>query len=153
MCYGGNSGSITIAASGGSGTLGYSINNGANFQTSNVFNNLSSGIYSIIVKDVNACPIDSVIFIAEPAPIVFNVVVTNSTCSTNNGSLLVNASGGVGALQYSINNGLTYQSSNSFSNLLDGNYSVVVKDANLCTHSFVALLNDEPAPAISSVVK
>ncbi|MBL0048064.1 MAG: gliding motility-associated C-terminal domain-containing protein [Bacteroidetes bacterium] len=152
LCYGGNSGSISIVASGGSGTLGYSINNGANFQSSAVFTNLSSGIYSVIVRDANACPVDSIVFIAEPSPIVFTVTNGSTTCSANNGTLQINASGGSGTLQYSINNGLTYQSTNSFSNLASGNYYVVVKDAHACTHSFVALLSAIPAPSIATVV-
>jgi subtilisin-like proprotein convertase family protein len=43
------SGSITINATGNS-TLEYSINNGANWQTANVFNNLTPGNYPVVVR-------------------------------------------------------------------------------------------------------
>lgn len=45
--------SVTIHAE-GSGNYVYQLDNG-NFQTSNVFNNLSSGTHTITVKDVNGC--------------------------------------------------------------------------------------------------
>jgi hypothetical protein len=47
-----------------------------------------------------------------------------------NGSILINPIGGTAPYQYSINNGTTFQSSNIFSNLCGGSYSVVVKDSN-----------------------
>ncbi|HKV42724.1 MAG TPA: putative Ig domain-containing protein, partial [Blastocatellia bacterium] len=54
-CIGSATGSITVSASGGTGTLTYSNNNGASFQTSNVFPNLTAGTYSVVVKDANGC--------------------------------------------------------------------------------------------------
>ncbi len=49
-------GSITITASGGSGSFEYSINGGANFQDGNVFNNLDTGSYDIVVRDkISGC--------------------------------------------------------------------------------------------------
>lgn len=47
-----------------------------------------------------------------------------------NGSILINPIGGTAPYQYSINNGTTFQSSNIFTNLCGGSYSVVVKDSN-----------------------
>lgn len=46
-------GSITVSASGSTGFT-YNLNNGT-FQSSNVFNNLAAGSYSLIAKDVNGC--------------------------------------------------------------------------------------------------
>ena len=48
-------GSLTINGSGGTGTLVYSIDGGANFQAANTFTGLSSGTYSIVVQDDNGC--------------------------------------------------------------------------------------------------
>lgn len=48
-------GSITITASGGAGNYKYSLDN-INFQTNNVFTGLTSGNYTVYVKDENACP-------------------------------------------------------------------------------------------------
>jgi len=49
----GNTGSITVTASGSTG-LTYNINNGT-YQASNIFNALASGNYTVGVKDVNGC--------------------------------------------------------------------------------------------------
>jgi gliding motility-associated-like protein len=58
---------------------------------------------------------------------------TDATCFVN-GSITVNATGGVAPLQYSINGG-AYQSSNSFPNLQPGTYTVTTRDAALCNFS------------------
>jgi gliding motility-associated-like protein len=55
---------------------------------------------------------------------------TNATCFVN-GSITVSGTGGVAPLQYSINGG-TYQSSNTFTNLQPGTYTVTTRDASSC---------------------
>jgi len=50
-----NGGSITITASGGTTPYQYSINGGNTFQSSNVFSNLSAGVYNVFVKDNAGC--------------------------------------------------------------------------------------------------
>lgn len=51
----GNNGSISIIANGGTKPYQYSISEFGSFQDSNIFNNLSAGNYSIMVKDANGC--------------------------------------------------------------------------------------------------
>lgn len=60
-----------------------------------------------------------------------NAVINNSSCNTNNGSITVTANGGQAPYQYSINAGLSYQSSPIFNGLGPGNYTVFVQDSNL----------------------
>lgn len=50
----------------------------------------------------------------------------------NSGSITANAGGGRAPLQYQLNSG-AYQSSNTFTNLAPGVYSLTVKDADNCT--------------------
>lgn len=50
-----NNGSISIIANGGTKPYQYSISELGGFQNSNIFNNLSSGSYSVVVKDANGC--------------------------------------------------------------------------------------------------
>jgi gliding motility-associated-like protein len=59
------------------------------------------------------------------------VAKADATCIVN-GTITVTATGGVAPLQYSINGGTTYQSSNIFTNVLPGTYSVVTRDAGTC---------------------
>src|SRR5690606_20563525 len=55
---------------------------------------------------------------------------TDATCSVN-GTITVTATGGAAPVEYSINGG-GYQSSNVFSNLQPGTYTVTVRDAGTC---------------------
>lgn len=55
--------------------------------------------------------------------------VNNAVCGTN-GSIIVSASGGQTPYQYSIDNGLTYQTSPIFNGLTPNNYAVFVRDVN-----------------------
>jgi len=55
---------------------------------------------------------------------------------TNNGSIIVEATGGTPPLMYSIDGGNTFQSSPTFDNLMYGEYPVVVQDAtDNCAYS------------------
>jgi len=143
-----NNGAITInVVSGGVGSLLYSINGGQAFQSSNQFNGLLPGLYTIVIQDANGClAYDTATVNNLNAPVINNIVLTNSTCyGSNNGSITINASGGVGVIQYSINNGTTFFATNFFNNLPDANYKVVVKDANGCISSTNVNIT-EPAP-------
>ncbi len=58
--------------------------------------------------------------------------VINESCAKNDGSIAINASGGVAPYSYSLNGG-NYQSSNTFNNLTAGTYIVNVKDLKSCS--------------------
>jgi len=60
-------------------------------------------------------------------PVVSAPTVTQPTCAGQlTGSIVVNATGST-TMEYSINNGVTWQASNTFNNLAAGNYNVVVR--------------------------
>ncbi|MFN8235240.1 MAG: PKD domain-containing protein [Bacteroidia bacterium] len=153
-CNGANNGSITINANGGTGTLQYSIDNGATYQSGNVFSSLSPGSYNIVVQDANGCTTTATANITEPTAVVINgTPVTDANCNgANNGAITINANGGTGTLQYSIDNGVTYQASITFSSLSPGSYNIVVQDANGCTTSVIANITEPTALSFSSVV-
>jgi hypothetical protein len=68
-------------------------------------------------------------------PLSIAIQKTNPTCSNiSDGSIVVNATGGIPPYQYSLNN-VTFQSSAIFSNLPSGNYTVYVKDSLNTTNS------------------
>ena len=135
-CHGASTGQITVGAAPASAwiaPLDYSINNGA-FQSSNVFNNLPVGTYTIKIKDATGC-IDSLIvdiIQAFPDLQITNTVTVNGSCTgTLDGSITLTATGGKPPLQYSVD-GTTFQNSNLF-NVTAGHYTITVKDANGCT--------------------
>ncbi len=150
-CFGYNDGSVVVNVTGGTGTLSYSINGGITSQSSNIFSALSAGNYTVIVTDAQGCSVTASVTITEPDEIVVNVAVTDASCGVSNGSITLSASGGAGSLQYSINNGSSYQSGGSFPNQGAGNYQIIVQDANGCIATDVASVNNTNAPVISNV--
>ncbi|MEO7266131.1 MAG: gliding motility-associated C-terminal domain-containing protein [Ferruginibacter sp.] len=132
-CNAGNTGSIVLVASGGSGgPYQYSINGGGTYQPTGTFNNLIAGAYNVRIRDAGACLKDTVINITQPPAITASTTSINATCSaTPNGTITVTASGGTAPLSYSIN-GTTFQASNVFT-VFDGTYTITVKDNNGCT--------------------
>ncbi len=53
-CAGDNDATITISAT-GSGQIEYSIDGGANYQTSNIFTGISPGSYTVLIRDASDC--------------------------------------------------------------------------------------------------
>lgn len=149
-CYGSNNGSITINASGGVGVLQYSINNGVTFFATNFFNNLSDANYKIVVKDANGCISSTTTDITEPAPISLSADLTPTQCGLNNGAININLTNGIAPFQYSIDNGVTFFSTDIFQNLAAGNYTAVITDATGCTRTRVFNITSSSAPSVSS---
>lgn len=145
-------GSITVVASGGTGTLTYTLNPGSISNTNGTFNGLGAGTYTVDVTDANGCgPISTGnIILNSPSTIsIDNVIVTDVTgCyGDNNGSIEIVASGGTPPLQYSIDGGTTFFPSNIFTNLTANDYIVVVNDANNCPQSTLVTIN-QPAQIV-----
>ena len=133
-CNGGSDGSFTITATGGTGILMYSKDDGMNYQASNVFSGLAAGEYKWAVKDANGCILKGTNALLNPVLIAVSVGAVNPSCcvTLRDGSITLNATGGTSILMYSIDNGVSYQTSNFFGTLGAGVYQWVVKDANNC---------------------
>ena len=140
---GGSNGTLTIAANGGTGNLQYSIDGGATYSSTNTFSLLPSGNYPIAVRDANNCVATNVAFVPLNAPPVINTInKTDESCfGASNGSINISASGLFGPFQYSIDGGLNFVASNSFTNLAPFFYNVVVQDANGCIASSTVTIN------------
>ncbi len=136
-CAGLNNGQIFVSASGGTAPLTYSIN-GTTFVTSNTFNGLSAGNYTVTVKDANGCQQTFSTTITSPTPLSLTCVPTVSNGS--NGTITVTGSGGNLPYTYSID-GTNYYSGSLFSGLAIGVYTVYIKDANGCISSMEVNIN------------
>lgn len=127
-------GSVIITAVGQELPLEYSINDGGTFQADNTFDNLVGGEYPIIVRDQAGCTITAWATLSgggEP-PVIDEILIEQAACAENQNSITVNAVSGSNQLSYSIN-GVDFQQSNRFGDLLPGNYSVSVADENGCS--------------------
>jgi hypothetical protein len=131
-CNGGTA-TLTVNATGGTAPYTYSLN-GAAYVSSNVFSNLTGGVYTITVKDATGA-------IYTAASVTVNASVSITATATLNGQIMCNggttsitvsaAAGGTAPYTYSINGG-AFVSSNVFSSLTAGVYTITVKDANGC---------------------
>jgi large repetitive protein len=145
-------GTITMTAAGGTGAYQYSVDNGVTYGVTPTVDSLCAGSYNLRVRDQENCMVTSLQAIASPTPVTFTTTLTSSTCSSNNGIIQINANGGTGGYQYSIDNGATFVGGNTFNNLLAGNYIVVVQDANGCSEDATVTLLDQASPQITNAV-
>ncbi len=125
-------GSITISANGGIAPLQYSIDAGQTWQVQNTFQLLGSGNYQLRVRNANGtCTISGPIvsLSASPdEPIIADVFFANPTnCAESDGLITVIVPNNGGQFEFSIDGGQSYQPSNSFLNLGEGVYEVVVR--------------------------
>ena len=88
------------------------------------------------------------------APLQASLEITKSTCNGTqncNGSISVTTSYGQAPYTYSINNGVTYQSSNIFNGLCPNTYTILVKDSVGSTLSKIATLGYDEAPVTYTI--
>jgi large repetitive protein len=131
-CFNGNDGTITLTSTGGTGAVQYSVNNGINFQSSGTFTGLTAGTYLCSVKDNAGCSSYASVVITQGQELNLTANAVSPSChSGNNGTITVASTGGTGTHSFSVN-GINYQSSNLFTNLFAGTYTVYVKDITSC---------------------
>ncbi len=132
-------GSIDVSVNGGTSPYTYSWTGPLGYSSSvedPTF--LLSGSYSLNVSDSNGCSVSSSsMLVDEPNAISVSAISsTNITCNgSTDGIITITATGG-GTLKYSIDNGSTYQTSNSFIGLSASIYTVDVSDNNSCTATY-----------------
>jgi len=153
-CFNFSDGNLDIKAIGGTLPLLYSINNGENFQSIGYFANLKAGNYNLLIKDASSCNTDSLAVITQPSELTINFQKTDISCfAQQDGEIKLQAKGGVGTYEFSINNALNFSANNTFSFLEKGNYSILAKDGNNCRTTPVIVSITEPEKLIFSEIK
>ncbi len=144
LCNGANTGSITVAVSGGASGFTYNWGGGI---TSQNRTNIVAGTYTVTVTDANLCTATSTSTITQPvSAISLSTSVSGVSCyGGNNGSVNLTVSGGTTGYAFIWNNGNISQNQ---SNVSSGIYNVTVSDANACTAS-ASLIVTQPAAALS----
>lgn len=143
------SGAVTLNASGGWGDYTYTLiqpNGTTLINNDGIFVNLTqTGPYTVSVKDSNNCTVAvAAAFTLVTAPLpVATIAATSDYCyyNTNSTTLVVTATKAVPypvTFEYSINNGQSWQSTNTFPNLTPGAYSVLVRDNFGCVSTAVS---------------
>ena len=147
LCSGDASSTLTVTITGGEGPYTYSIDNGATYQPENTFENLAAGSYHVRVRDANTCEIDQIYNISEPLPLSASAAVAQlAECNPSGAEIrITNVIGGTAPYSYSFDGGTTYGTS-SIENLLPGDHTLFVRDANNCTYPMTVTVQPEPTP-------
>ena len=128
-------GQVTLGSVTG-GTLPYQYNfNGLGLSGTAIYTNLSAGSYSLIIQDASGCTYTSpsIVLTNATGPTAISTTFSNETCNLSNGQITLGlVTGGTPSFQYNLN-GLGFSSTTSYTNLIAGTYTLVVKDQNGCT--------------------
>jgi hypothetical protein len=127
-CYGDNTGVLDLSVSGGTSPYSYLWSDG---KTTEDNYNLSAGSYSVGVTDYYGCTASKSVTINEPSALDISGQVKDYSCSTS-GGINLSVHGGVSPYTYKWSNG---EITEDISNLIAGNYSVVVTDSNSCSET------------------
>ncbi|MAW21320.1 MAG: hypothetical protein CMD16_02850 [Flavobacteriales bacterium] len=136
LCYNGTA-QVSINVWGGTQPFTYNWSNSDN-SYSTVF---SAGNHSINVTDINGCNFSESFNLSNPDSIISSPssIIHNDCFSYNDGSVSIGIiNGGTQPFTFSIDNGNTYQNSNTFNSLFAGSYSFLISDANNCLSSTTA---------------
>ncbi len=144
-CFGLTDGTVQIdVQSGGLSPFDYSDDNGQTFQGLNIFNGLSSGNSTYIVRDANGCTISASATIIEPNELVVQLDADSASCYGEcDGTAITTISGGTGSYTEDWG-GLDPN------NLCAGLVSVIVQDDNNCL-STNSIIISEPNPIIVNI--
>ena len=144
-CQGSN-GTLEVFATGTS--LEYSVDGGLSFQASNRFTGLSSGDYTLTIRERNSegCEVSKQINIGVSGiPEIMSIdQEPTSNCDEFDGTIRINAVASAGNLEYSIDGGTTYSSLSEFEGLGEGTYFVFVRNGpgSECVASTIAEIQD-----------
>ncbi|TCJ17737.1 T9SS type A sorting domain-containing protein [Flaviaesturariibacter flavus] len=145
-CFGGNTGTINLTPTGGTGPYTFNYGGGV---TSEDRMNLTAGTYGVTITDNKGCQFTLFpISVTQPsAPVSGSTVVTNVSCfGGNTGAINLTPSGGTGPYTFLWNNGATTEDRTG---LVAGTYSVTITDANDCQAAVSNIIVGQPASAVS----
>lgn len=130
-CFGGNDGSITLTVQGGVPPYKY---NWSNQETSKDISGLVAGDYTVEIKDQQGTLLIKSFKIDEAQEIELrNATIVNTSSGKNEGSILLDISGGVPQYKFLWSNGMT---SNPAIDLGAGDYTCELSDSNNCVKIF-----------------
>lgn len=140
-CNGQNNGAINITLSGGTPIYSYVWSNGS---TNEDLNNISGGVYTVSVYDINSCLKTKTITVTEPTGLAYTIVPKNVKCfGESTGEINLTVIGGTQPYTYIWNNGSTNE---DISGLISGIYSVTITDIKNCSSIATTTISQPLAP-------
>ena len=128
-------GSLTFSATGGTGTLSYTVNSTSQASPYAV----GVGTYTVQVTDANGCSKTSTLTITEPDVLSYSTAsATNALCYGADGSLSFAVSGGTTPYSYTVDGNAATSPATKGA----GTYTVIATDANSCTLSTTLVITE-----------
>ncbi|MEE0085244.1 MAG: SprB repeat-containing protein, partial [Paludibacteraceae bacterium] len=140
-CKGNANGQIALSVTGGVTPYSYAKTSLAvdadGWQTSNVFENLSAGTYTMAARDANGCKIEKDLIVAEPVK-ALDAIISGSAnvCKDETSPVQVVVSGGTAPYKVTVAGQTIVGESEQTDfvyNLTAGTYTADIVDANNCT--------------------
>ena len=128
-CFGANDGSIELNFVGGVGNVNVQWTDDSTAGVNR--NNLSPGVYSVLITDESSCTIERDFTIIEPQEIEITGIITNAIdcIEPNSGTIDLQVAGGTAPYTFLWSNGSTTE---DLTNVPANNYLVTVTDSNGC---------------------
>ena len=139
-CFGDQTGSISLNVNGGTAPYDYtwspSLPNTPNPT------GLAAGTYDVTVTDANGCTVFGNDIEVSTPPLLEIILddVQNETAAGNDGAIFVSVTGGIGGYNYTWTGPGGPYVTQDIVNLVAGDYTLVVEDANGCTASISVTL-------------
>ncbi|WP_159247059.1 T9SS type B sorting domain-containing protein, partial [Tenacibaculum maritimum] len=164
-CIASNTGEVVISAEGGWGGYQYQLLNTTtgvthqNFATNGTIIGLNAGVYVASVRDANGCIVTDTFTLNAPDPIAeTHSVITNVCDGESTATITIDTvSGGQGIsptytyiLVYPDGSQSASQSSNQFTGLPEGDYSVIITDDYSCTYTTPTIKVIDPDKVVAS---
>lgn len=140
-CHNDTNAIAVVNGIGGLAPYKYAVGSGA-FGTVNTFSNQGSGLQTFKVRDSNYCVKDTLVMIPNPQKVGADVVLNQPPCNYfNSGVITITGKNTTAPYLYAFGAG-PYSSTNVFSGLFSGSYSISVKDSNNCVLDTLVVLPD-----------
>jgi hypothetical protein len=135
-CFGDSTGSIEVEVRGG--TEPYNFDWVGTGETTEDIFNLPADEYRLVVRDANSCPIDTTFQLSQPSELLTDISIELSDeCDADfSNEITAITKGGTQPYRYVWSNGET---DSVLTNVLPGDYQLVVQDANSCTETLSSI--------------
>ncbi|MEM9847832.1 MAG: gliding motility-associated C-terminal domain-containing protein [Bacteroidota bacterium] len=147
-CFDTNDGALNTVISGTDTTVSYTWSNAANTAS---IGSLAPGTYDLLIEDANGCTASDQINLVAPEALSVSFAVENIGCLDldNAGAILIEETqGGVSPYSYSID-GILFANRERISNLFEGSYDLIVRDANGCERSEAVTIEGPPEISVT----
>ena len=151
-CFNGSNGAIQLNVSGATPGFTYAWTGPAGFTaTTRNISGLLAGTYVVNITDANGCVTTRTYTVNQPLQITVGGVTTGNVCAgENDGSIDLSVLTGAGPFTYAWSGPAGFTSNTQdITNLIAGNYTVVVTNSQGCTGTAIYVISENPVITIS----